>query len=134
VEVLTHTEIASLHGDRKLSRVTLKSNRTGETWDVECGHVFIFVGARPATDFARDLIALDDKGFVLTGDAIGDDTLRGGGWALERRPYLLESSAPGVFAAGDVRSGSVKRVAAAVGEGSACVQYVHRVLGENAGA
>jgi thioredoxin reductase (NADPH) len=130
VELLTHTEIVALRGEPRLSGATLRDNRTGNTQDVECAHVFIFVGAQPATDFARDLLALDDKGFVLTGDAIPNDALRAAGWMLNRRPFLLETSRAGVFAAGDVRSGSVKRVAAAVGEGSACIQFVHRALGE----
>jgi thioredoxin reductase (NADPH) len=134
VELLTHTEIQCLEGDRRLGRVTLRNNKTGETQYVEAGHVFVFIGAQPATDFARDLLTLDEHGFVLTGDALDDDALRQAGWMLNRRPYLLESSAPGVFAAGDVRAGSVKRVAAAVGEGSACIQFVHRVLAERQAA
>lgn len=131
VELLAHTEVAALHGEGHVRGATLKNSRTGEAHDVECAHVFVFIGATPATDFAKGLIALDEKGFVLTGDAIPNDTLRASDWMLNRRPFLLETSRPGVFAAGDVRAGSVKRVAAAVGEGSACIQFVHRVLAED---
>ncbi len=134
VELLTHTEVTAMHGERKLSGATVKNNRTGEAREMDVDHVFIFIGAQPATAFAASSLALDERGFVLTGDALDQAALDNGGWPLPRRPFLLESSAPGVFAAGDVRAGSVKRVAAAVGEGSGCIAFVHRVLADAAAA
>ena len=105
------------------------SNRTlaenlGFTVDID------FIGAQPGTAALGDQIALDEKGFVLTGDSLNHETLSRFGWPLPRRPYLLETSCPRVFAAGDVRAGSIKRVASAVGEGSVCIQLIHNVLAE----
>ena len=85
-------------------------------------------GASPNTDWLRQCVALDDKGFVLTGIDLPRETLEGAGWPLQRPPMHLETSVPGVFAVGDARANSVKRVASAVGEGSICIQLVHKVL------
>lgn len=130
VELLTHTEVVSVHGEEKLESVTLVNNRTQGQSQLEISDMFIFIGAQPGSAFVDNNIALDDKGFVLTGDAIPDSALASNNWNLDRKPYLLETSCPRVFATGDVRSGSIKRVASAVGEGSICVQFVHRVLAE----
>jgi thioredoxin reductase (NADPH) len=97
-----------------------------ETHDI--GHLFLMTGAEPNTGWLEGCVALDAKGFVRTGLDLGAGDLTAAGWTLPRAPYLLETTKPGVFAAGDVRAGSVKRVASAVGEGSSCVQFVHRVL------
>ncbi len=128
IELLRYSEIRSLHGSSRLERALLLDNRTGETRDLDVAHVFIFIGARPATGFLPENVLLDEKGFVLTGEALTEKHLARVEWALERRPYLLESSCERVFAVGDVRSGSVKRVASAVGEGSVSVQFIHRAL------
>jgi thioredoxin reductase (NADPH) len=101
-----------------------------ETSDCAIGHVFLMTGAVPNTTWLEGWVALDDKGFVRTGADLRAEDLEATKWPLARPPHLLETSRPGIFAVGDVRSGSVKRVAAAVGEGSACVQFVHRALQE----
>ncbi len=123
------TEITALEGDDQLSRVTWRTaGKDPETHDI--GHVFLMMGALPCTGWLNSCIALNDKGFVRTGaDLLGAD-LPAATWPNARQPQFFESSVPGIFAVGDVRCGSVKRVAAAVGEGSACIQQVHRVLHE----
>jgi thioredoxin reductase (NADPH) len=126
----TFTEITALEGDGKLERVTWRSGpqHTTETHEIE--HVFLMTGAVPNTRWLKGCIRLDGKGFVKTGADLDDDDLVTGQWPLARKPHSFETNLPGVFAVGDVRSGSVKRVASAVGEGSACVQWIHRVLSE----
>jgi len=123
------TEIVDLEGDAHLERVTWRSNASGETSTNEIRHVFIMAGASPRTDWLSGCLALDNKGFILTGrdlDAATETPV----WPLARPPQMLETSLPGVFAVGDVRSGNVKRVAAAVGEGSIAISLVHRALAE----
>jgi thioredoxin reductase (NADPH) len=93
-------------------------------------HVFVMMGAVPNTRWLEGCLALDDKGFIKTGPDLTRDDLRTAKWPLGRAPHLLETSLPGVFAVGDVRAGSIKRVASAVGEGSIAVSFVHRVLQE----
>ena len=123
------TEITALEGQDQLSRVTWKTvGEEAETHDI--GHVFLMMGALPCTAWLNSCIALNDKGFVRTGADLHGADLSPGDWPNARQPLFFESSIPGIFAVGDVRCGSVKRVAAAVGEGSACIQQVHRVLGE----
>ncbi len=130
IEVVPFTEVRNANGNGRLEKLTLIDKRTEETSEMDASQLFVFIGAVPATDFVPDSIKLDMHGFILTGDALGDDALGSAGWPLERRPSPLESSCPGVFAAGDVRSSSVKRVASAVGEGSVCIQAVHGFLRE----
>jgi len=128
IEVRTCTRVVRCEGDEHLERVTLRDDADGTTEEVDAEHLFVFIGASPPTDWLPADIHRDQAGFVLT----GPDLLRGGspptGWAAPRDPYLLESSVPGVFVAGDVRSQSVKRVASAVGEGALVVTLVHRYL------
>ncbi|HWT73095.1 MAG TPA: FAD-dependent oxidoreductase, partial [Oxalicibacterium sp.] len=120
----THTQIVELQGEDKLRCVLCQtSDQPPRPYEVE--HVFLFLGAEPNTGWLNDCVKLDDKSFVLT-----DAHIPAGAWPLERAPYYLETSQPGVFAVGDVRSGSVKRVAAAVGEGAAAIQAVHQFLVE----
>lgn len=126
------TEIVGLHGDRQLERITWLDRSTGETSTHDIRHAFIMTGASPRTEWLRGCVALDDKGFILTGrdlDASPDLTPRFP-WPLTRPPQMLETSLPGVFAVGDVRSGNVKRVASAVGEGAIAIHLVHRALAE----
>ncbi len=126
-----NTEICGLVGEDHLEGVDVRDNRSEAKRRLDVSHLFIFIGAQPGTGFLDGQIALDNNGFVLTGDALDADTLAAHDWNAERRPYLLETSCPRVFAAGDVRSGSIKRVASAVGEGSVCIQFIHRVLAED---
>lgn len=134
IEVMPHTEIEEARGDGKLESLLLKNNRDDTTSEIQTSQLFIFIGAVPATDYTPPEVTLDDKGFVLTGPDLSDEALAEAGWSLKRRPTHLETSHPGIYAVGDVRSGSVKRVASAVGEGSVCIQFVHQVLAEPGGA
>ena len=126
ITVRTCTEVECAAGDGHLEKLTLLNNRTGQSEEVTCGRMFIFIGAAPRTDWLDGVLARDDHGFVLT----GPDLRNVCGWTLDRPPHHLETSVPGVFATGDVRSTSAKRVAAAVGEGSMAVMLVHRYLAE----
>ena len=126
IEVRTDSKVAALEGDDMLERVVLV-NPDGTT-TVACGGLFSFIGAEPASGWLSGCAALDDHGFVLTDRALGDEHLDGRWAALGRAPLPFETSHPGLFAAGDIRSGSTKRVAAAVGEGSAAVRSVHEYL------
>ncbi|MGH7789002.1 MAG: FAD-dependent oxidoreductase [Candidatus Binatia bacterium] len=124
----TETEIIELAGDQELARVRWQHRRTQAIEDRALQHVFLFCGADPNTAWVADCIVLDAAGFVKTGAGLSAAELQDAEWPLARAPLPLETSWPGVFAVGDVRSGSVKRVAAAVGEGSTAVQLVHMVL------
>jgi thioredoxin reductase (NADPH) len=126
----THTQITALDGNERLERLTWHNASTDQAENREIGSVFMMTGAVPNTAWLDGCVALDDKDFVRTGTELRAEDLTKAGWLLPRAPYLLETSLPGVFAVGDVRSDSVKRVAAAVGEGSICVQFVHRALRE----
>jgi thioredoxin reductase (NADPH) len=123
------TEITALEGDGHLERVSWR-NGAGEPEAHSIRHLFCMTGAEPTTRWLQGCVALDDRGFVKTGADLSPEDLALAGWPLARSPHLLETSLPGVFAVGDVRSGSMKRVASAVGEGSTAVAYVHRVLRE----
>ncbi len=129
VTVHTRTEIESLDGDRSLETVRWR-NAGGEIESHSIRHVFLMTGAVPNTGWVKGCVTLDDKGFVKTGSDLTAEELAAARWPLRRAPYLLETSRPGVFAVGDARAGSVKRVASAVGEGSICVQLCHKVLSE----
>jgi thioredoxin reductase (NADPH) len=129
IEVLLNTEVTQLHGDRVLRAVTLRNNQTGEERTLETSWLFLCLGGLPHTEWAEEVgIIRDEAGYLVT----GPDLLRSGerprNWPLNREPYYLETNVPGVFAAGDVRHGSVKRVASAVGEGAMAVTFVHRYL------
>jgi thioredoxin reductase (NADPH) len=124
IEVMFATEVAAVHGDASLEAIDVRDRGTDETTRLESGGLFIFIGADAETAWLPPEIALDHHGYVLT----GPDMRAAARWTLDRDPYLLETSVPGVFAAGDVRSGPVKRVAAAVGEGSMAIAFVHQHL------
>ncbi len=128
IAVRTRTVVCGVAGDERLERVTLLDAATGRAEDVACGLVFVFIGAAPRTDWLDGAVARDGRGFVLTGPDLLVDGERPRGWPLARDPFPLETSLPGVFVAGDVRSDSVKRVASAVGEGAMAVTLVHRYL------
>jgi thioredoxin reductase (NADPH) len=124
------TEIVRMEGKDHLESVYWRNSQTGQTEKHEISHVFVMTGADPNTSWLDGFIALDDKGFVKTGQDLSPENLSAAGWSLPRQPYLLETSLPGVFAVGDVRGGSIKRVASAVGEGSTAISFVHKVLQE----
>ncbi len=127
IELRPHTEIRALDGGTHLEEVTLEDNRTGATRTISCQGLFCFIGAVPATGWLPTCLALDRSGFVLTDRSLATHIVAKGGFG-GRDPFPLETSSPGVFAAGDVRSASLKRVAAAVGEGSSAVRSVHEYL------
>jgi thioredoxin reductase (NADPH) len=133
ISLHTRTQLAALDGSDRLERVSW-SSRNGKLEVSDLRHVFLMTGAQPNTGWLQGCVALDDHGFVKTGPDLGEEQLADAHWSLPRPPYLLESSVPAVFAAGDVRAGSVKRIASAVGEGSISVQFVHRALRELADA
>jgi thioredoxin reductase (NADPH) len=126
----TDTEVVGLEGNDRLDRVLCRNNKTGALDIREIRHIFLMTGANPNTGWLAGCLALDEKGFVKTGADLAPADLTTAQWPLTRRPYLLEASLPGVFAVGDVRSGNVKRVASAVGEGSIAISMVHKVLQE----
>jgi thioredoxin reductase (NADPH) len=126
----THTEIVALEGGDHLESVRWRNSQTGQTEEHRIYHVFVMTGAVPNTRWLDGCVTLDAKGFIKTGPDLSPEDLRAARWPLARTPYLLETSLPGVFAVGDVRSGSIKRVASAVGEGSIAISFVHRVLRE----
>ena len=128
ITVAVRSEVASLDGIDHLEKVTIRNVATGAEQTVPTTALFVFIGAIPHTDWLAGVVARDERGFVLTGPDLAERDLTG--WPLDRRPHLLEASVPGVFAAGDVRHGSIKRVASAVGEGSVAVMFVHRYLSE----
>jgi len=128
IQVEYQTEVVEVHGREHLEAITTDCRRSGSRDRIEAGALFVFIGAQPRTDWLKEFVERDKHGFILT----GPDLLRDGkppkSWPLERDPGLLETSLPGVFAVGDVRHGSVKRVASGVGEGSIAIQFVHQYL------
>ena len=129
IEVISDAEVTGVTGDGKLDGVTLRVGNPGVTQNLAACAMFVFIGAQPRTELVAGLVERDDKGFIKTGPDLGDREARLRlGWTLERDPFLHETSVPGIFAAGDVRAGSGKRVANAVGEGSATISMVHRYL------
>jgi len=125
ITVRACTQIVEAHGEKELERLTLRDLNTGQTEMVDAQRLFIFIGAAPRTDWLDGVLARDDRGFIIAGPDLGADP---DGWLLDRPPYHLETSVPGVFTAGDVRAESAKRVASAVGEGAMAVMLVHRYL------
>jgi thioredoxin reductase (NADPH) len=128
IEVRTCTEVVEGAGGEHLETLTLRNNATGDAETVQASWLFVFIGAAPRTDWLDGCLDRDSRGFVLTGPDLVVDGRRPAGWTLDRDPYHLEASVPGVFVAGDVRADSVKRVASAVGEGAMAVTLVHRYL------
>ena len=128
IEVMTGTTVEEVSGEEKLETITTKNNDTGESETVPAAALFIFIGAQPHTDLVGEVVERNNAGFILT----GSDLLKNDGgkktWPLKRDPFLLETSVPGIFAAGDVRQGAVRRVASAVGEGAIAISFVHQYL------
>jgi thioredoxin reductase (NADPH) len=128
IDVRLNTEVAGVIGNQQLEGLMLRDSIERATEEVPAAALFIFIGAEPRSDWLRSSVSRDDRGFILTGrDLFADSTHQ---WPLERQPYFLETSLPGVFAAGDVRHGSAKRVAAAVGEGSTAILLIRQYLSE----
>jgi thioredoxin reductase (NADPH) len=125
-----HTEIVALEGGDHFESVRWRNSQTGKTEEHKISHIFVMTGAAPNTHWLDGCVALDAKGFIKTGPDLSPENLSAARWPLARPPYLLETSLPGVLAVGDVRGGSIKRVASAVGEGSIAISFVHRVLQE----
>jgi len=125
IEVLTSTQVVKVEGEGMVSSIVLKNRESGEVEEREANALFIFVGAIPHSSFLAGTVAMNDHGFIFTG---ADVKVYTNTWRLERDPYPLETSVPGIFAAGDVRQGAVRRVASAVGEGSVSVSMIHRYL------
>jgi thioredoxin reductase (NADPH) len=128
VKVRLRSEVVAAHGDTHLEAIDIRDGTTAEVHRHDCGALFVFIGADAETRWLPGEIARDDRGYVLT----GDDAVKAGRWSYQRDPYLLESSAPGVFACGDVRLSPIKRVASAVGEGSMAIAFVHKYLDQDA--
>jgi thioredoxin reductase (NADPH) len=128
IQLWTHASVAEVHGGTHLEEISVLCSDTNKVERVPASSMFIFIGALPRTDWMAGTVERDERGFILT----GSDLMRGGerpkGWSLDRDPFLLETNVPGVFAVGDVRHGSVKRVASGVGEGSVAVQFIHQYL------
>jgi thioredoxin reductase (NADPH) len=125
MSVIGNSEITAVHGDEHLERIDLRNAETGETQSLPASALFIFIGVAPRTEPFRSLVATDDKGFILTGLEAREAAR---GWGLAREPMMFETNVPGVFAAGDVRSNANRRIAAAVGEGSAAIFSIHQYL------
>jgi thioredoxin reductase (NADPH) len=128
IEVVTGAEVTGVCGNGRLEKVAVRRLPEGEKHELDAAAMFIFIGAKPRTEMVTGLLELDEKGYVLTGLDLARTDRRPRGWTLDRDPFLFETNVPGVFAAGDVRAGSSKRVAAAVGEGSGTVGAVHSYL------
>jgi thioredoxin reductase (NADPH) len=128
IEVQCGTQLSAVHGDNHLEAISIACTQSGTVETVPASALFVFIGAEPRTDWLDGFVARDARGFVLTGPDVMQGNKRPAGWTLDRDPFLLETSVPGVFAVGDVRHGSVKRVASGVGEGSIAIQFVHSHL------
>jgi thioredoxin reductase (NADPH) len=128
IQLWSHASVAEVHGETHLEEISVLCSDTNKVERVPATSMFIFIGALPRTDWVGDAIERDERGFILTGPDLMQRGQRPKGWTLERDPFLLETKVPGVFAVGDVRHGSVKRVASGVGEGSVAVQFIHQYL------
>jgi thioredoxin reductase (NADPH) len=129
VHVETRAQVVEVHGDGRLESISIHCADSDQTERLAANSLFVFIGAEPNTDWLEGVVERDDRGFILTGADLLRDGKRPRGWSLDRDPYWMETSVPGIFAAGDVRHGSVKRVASGVGEGSIAVQFIHQYLG-----
>jgi thioredoxin reductase (NADPH) len=128
IQLWTHASVAEVHGEMHLEEISVLCSDTSKVERVPASSMFIFIGALPRTDWLAGIVERDERGFILTGPDLIQSGARPKGWTLERDPFLLETNVPGIFSVGDVRHGSVKRVASGVGEGSVAVQFIHQYL------
>ena len=128
IQIWTHASVAQVHGDTHLEEISVLCTDTSKIERVPATSMFIFIGALPRTEWLAGMVERDERGFILTGPDLIRNGERPKGWTLDRDPFLLETNVPGIFAVGDVRHGSVKRVASGVGEGSVAVQFIHQYL------
>jgi len=128
IQVEYRSQVVEVHGQDHLETISIQCDQTGDITRVPAAALFIFIGAEPRTAWLDGTVERDSRGFVLTGPDLMRDGKRPKGWSLERDPGLLETNVPGIFAVGDVRHGSIKRVASGVGEGSIAIQFVHQYL------
>ena len=128
IEVICNSEVVEVHGNEHLESISIRSSADGTTQNVPANYLFIFIGARPYAGCVEGVVECDDSGFILSGPDLMRDGKRPKGWSVDRDPGLLETSVPGIFVVGDVRHGSIKRVASGVGEGSIAVQLIHQYL------
>ena len=128
ISVMVHTEVIAVDGTDRLETITMKNNKTGTTDTVPADAIFMFIGAVPHSDIVADIVERDKAGFIYTGPDLIRDGHRPKNWKPRRDPFLLETSMPGIFAAGDVCHGVVRRVASAVGQGAVAVSLVHKYL------
>jgi thioredoxin reductase (NADPH) len=128
IQIWPNASVSEVHGETHLEEISFLCSDTGKIERVRASAMFIFIGALPRTDWLGDLVERDERGFILTGPDLIREGQRPKGWSLDRDPFLLETNVPGIFAVGDVRHGSVKRVASGVGEGSVAVQFIHQYL------
>jgi thioredoxin reductase (NADPH) len=128
IAVEYRTEVVEVHGENRLDAISIRCGESGQVDRVAASALFIFIGAVPRTDWVEGIVERDERGFILSGAELVHSGRRPKGWTLDRDPGLLETNVPGVFVVGDVRRGSVKRVASGVGEGSIAVQFIHQYL------
>jgi thioredoxin reductase (NADPH) len=128
IQVQFRSRVGEVHGESRLEAISIHCGDSGQIDRVAASALFIFIGAMPRTDWLAGIIERDERGFILTGPELEREDRRPKGWPLDRDPSLLETNVPGVFAVGDVRHGSVKRVASGVGEGSIAIQFIHQYL------
>jgi len=128
ISVRLNTEVARVAGGEHLEEITLRNRADGTEETQDAAGLFIFIGARPHSDFVQGIVERDKRGFILTGSDLLIDGARHPSWPLERDPYLQETSVPGIFAAGDVRANVIRRVASAVGQGAVAVSFIHKYL------
>lgn len=128
IEVIPNSEVAAVHGDGRLDRITIQHHDTGIAEEVPAAALFVFIGAEPHTEWLEGTVRRDRNGFLVTGTNLIDDGMRPSGWTPDRDPYLLETSVPGVFAVGDVRDAAIRRVANSVGEGSVVLYFIRQYM------
>ncbi|UCC88138.1 MAG: FAD-dependent oxidoreductase [Anaerolineales bacterium] len=128
IEVLTHTQVIEALGKERLEAITIENNETGQTQTLPAAAMFLFIGAAPHSDLVAGVVECNSAGFIITGPDLSENGRRPKRWKLKRDPYMLETSVPGIFAAGDIRQGAVRRVASAVGQGAIAISLVHQYL------
>ncbi|CAN5609175.1 FAD-dependent oxidoreductase [soil metagenome] len=131
IHVIPNTEVMAVHGENVLEKITLKNAKTGEEKTVPAKALFVYIGSKPGTSWLTDFLLKDEKGFIITGKELANEKTFHTEWKLKREPYFPESSVPGIFASGDVRSGALAGISSAVGEGAMAIRFVRKYLQEN---